>query len=177
MDEDKKISNDGEHSQPLEELAEDNRKLMDEMPADHAGRGDRDRYVDMQLLREVMYALHDVSIGTHQLLYFSAMKYCKNYLAVDAEDMDAAVEELADIFDRQNVGLLSLRDKEGGKVVFELAENALTFDADTDKPICYFLSGYIAGLLENALGSHYVVNETDCISQGNDVCVFQAQKR
>lgn len=177
MDEENLGSDDG-RSKPLEALASDNEKLRDGERVEQGGREDRGHHVDIQALREVMYALHDVSIGTHQLLYFSAMKYCKNYVAADADTLEAAIDSLAGIFDALNVGTLSLVEQENGtKAMLKVEENALAFDADTDKPICYFLSGYIAGYLENALEEHYVVNETACISQGNEACLFSAQKR
>lgn len=168
-------------SKPLKELADDNTRLVDGRPSRHLEcRGDRGQDIDIQALREVMYALHAVSIGTHQLLYFASMKYCKNHMDVEADSLEEAADELATILDTMNIGTLRLADKgteRGDQVLFELAENALTFDANTEKPICYFVSGYIAGYLENALDSHFVVNEIECTSQGNEVCVFRAQQR
>lgn len=167
-----------DHSPPLEALAEDSWKLLDGAPVEHEGRGDRDRCIDIQAFREIMYALHAVSIGTHQLLYFASMKYAKNYLETDASTLEEAVDKLADIFDTQNIGTLTLQEHQNGTdAEITLEENALSLDARTDKPICYFVSGYIAGYLENAIGDHYVVNETSCTAQGHDRCTFQARKR
>jgi predicted hydrocarbon binding protein len=179
MDKDSPIQGSGDdHAPSLEALAADSKKLLDGDPVEYGERGDRDRCIDIQAFREIMYALHTVSIGTHQLLYFSSMKYAKTYLDTDATTLEQAVEQLATIFDAQNIGTLTLAEHDDGEdATITLAENALTIDADTDKPICYFISGYIAGYLENAIGDHYVVNETSCTSQGNDHCTFRARKR
>ncbi len=182
-DDENNIGREGGDSKPLEHLAADNMRLMSgEQPQHMDTRGDRSRDVDLQAFREIMYALHAVSIGTHQLLYFSAMKYCKNYKEVQADSVDEVVEHLKEVFDRLNIGTLQLKEPEDGqkqknKLLFELTENALTFDAGSDKPICYFISGYIAGHLENALDGRFVVNEISCTSQGDDACLFRAQQR
>lgn len=182
MDDEQPLGDATGTTEPLNDLAEDNEKLMKGEPVDRADdRQERGRSVDLQALREIMYSLHAVSIGTHQVLYFSAMKYCKNHMDVDASTIQEAADDLAQIFDRMNLGTLRLKEKQHDehqdRILFELEENAVAFDADTDKPVCYFLSGYIAGYLENALDEHFVVNEIACTSQGNDVCLFRAQRR
>lgn len=169
---------DTEHDafEPLAMLAAEQERLAAGEQPKH-GRERRGEAADIQFIREVMYGLHDVSIGTHQLLYFAAMKYCKNYLDLTATTVAEAVDELQDMFDQRNIGTLTMQESADGKILLSLEENALTVDAETDKPICYFLSGYIAGCLENAVGDHFVVNEISCVSQGEDACIFRAQRR
>lgn len=165
------------HRDVLEELAEQNKSVEDGVASENV-RNDRGRHMDIQAIREVMHALHAVSIGTHQLLYFSAMKYAKNYLEPEAANRENALNELRDIFDAMNLGTLHSEEQDDGTVRVYIEDNALTLDnTSTDKPICYFISGYIAGFLENALGTHYVVNETSCTAQGNERCTFKAQER
>ncbi len=179
-DDEERIGGEDGESKPLDELAADNERFITGESSQHMdGRETRGRDIDIQAIREVMYALHAVSIGTHQLLYFSAMKYCKNHMDRQEQSVESAADSLADIFDRMNIGSFRLteNDESEDRIMFEMDENALAFDANTDKPICYFISGYIAGYLENTLEGHYVVNEISCISQGNEVCVFRAQKR
>lgn len=159
----------------LEQLADRNDTLVRD--GSTGGRGDRGEEAHILFLRELTYALEAVSLGTHQLLYFAGMKYARNHLHTEADTLQAAVTELADRFDAMNVGTLT-RVEEDGKPVLEMAGNALTMGgAETDKPLCYFLSGYIAGYLENALGTTYMVNETDCIAQGAAACRFRVLER
>ncbi|MFB6265677.1 MAG: V4R domain-containing protein [Candidatus Nanohaloarchaea archaeon] len=158
----------------LDELADRNRKLVEgEEEEVREGRG---REVDLQILREIVYSLESVSMGTHQLLYFSAMKYARTYLECESEGLEEAVERLSGIFDKMNLGTLSLRDGDGTEL--ELEENAFTHDApESGRKMCYFLAGYIAGFLENCLGASYVVNETSCSAEVEGACVFRVQER
>lgn len=166
-----------DNEQPLETLAQANALLMAGEQPEH-DRDERGNTVDIQFLREIMYALHAVSIGTHQLLYFSAMKYCKNYLDPDADTVDEAIDELTELFDAMNIGTLVVVDRTDSAITFALSDSAIAAEnAGTDRPICYFISGYIAGYLENALDARYVVNEIACVSQGHETCEFKAQHR
>ncbi|MDY6776600.1 MAG: 4-vinyl reductase [Candidatus Nanohaloarchaea archaeon] len=159
----------------LDELAESNDKLADDEVEEV--REERGRKVDMQFLREVMYGLEAVSMGTHQLLYFSAMQYARDHLETEAESVEEAVEELSSRFERMNVGSIVLEQDEDNPRI-KMEENAVSYDAPrTGRKMDYFIAGYIAGYLENALGDKYVVNEIECSAEGGEVCVFQIKGR
>ncbi|MDY6769410.1 MAG: 4-vinyl reductase [Candidatus Nanohaloarchaea archaeon] len=160
----------------LDELADRNRRMADgEDVEERDGRG---RDIDAQFLQEIMYSLETVSMGTHQLLYFSAMKYAGGYLGCDADTMSGAVAELASSFDAMNIGSLELVD-DGDPAVIELSENALTDAApESGRTMCYFVAGYIAGFLQNCLGDNFVVNEVACSAEdGSDRCRFEVRER
>lgn len=159
----------------LAELAERNREL--EAGEADGARPDRGRKMDIQFLREMVYSLESVSMGTHQLLYFSAMKYARKYLECEAGGLEDAVDELAEVFDAMNLGTLELVEA-GENTVVELSENALTHGApESGRTMCYFISGYISGFLENCTGDRFVVNESACTAEGADSCVFRIQAR
>lgn len=163
-----------EFYQGLDELADQNRRLVEGEADD--GRPERGRELDVQLLQEIIYSLESVSMGTHQLLYFSAMKYVRKYLDCEADTMEGAVEELAEIFDAMNLGVLDLDGED--PVMLEMSENAMTHSApEAGRTMCYFLSGYIAGFLENCLGENFVVSETSCSAEGEDSCRFKVRER
>ncbi len=133
--------------------------------------------VDAGFLQEIMYSLENVSMGTHQLLYFSARKYAGTYLDCAADDLPGAVDELAARFDAMDIGALTCVD-EGMPAVVELEDNVLVADGpDTDRSMCYFIAGYLSGFLENCLGNEFVVHETTCMAGGGDVCSFTVQER
>ncbi|MDY6768924.1 MAG: V4R domain-containing protein [Candidatus Nanohaloarchaea archaeon] len=169
------MDGDDEFYEGLDELAERSRALVD--GGEDAVREERGRDADIQLLRELVYSLESVSMGTHQLLYFSAMKYAGNCLDCEADSREEAVDELAAIFDAMNLGTLELAD-DGEPAVVELAENAFTYNApESGRTMCYFLAGYIAGFMENCLDGNVVVNEASCSAEGNEVCTFEIQER
>ena len=43
-------------------------------------------------------------------------------------------------------------------------------------PVCAFLSGYIAGIIEATFGEKVVVEEKACIALGNEYCLFKVRK-
>jgi len=132
---------------------------------------------DAGFLQEIMYSLENVSMGTRQLLYFSARKYASTYLDCAADDIPAAVAELAERFDAMEVGSLTCTDAEMPAAV-ELADNVLVADGPTtDQSMCYVIAGYISGFLENCLDEEYVVHETACMADGADGCSFSIQER
>lgn len=169
------MDGDDEFYESLQDLADRGQDLVDGDAEDV--REERGRSMDIQLLREIIYGLERVSLGTHQLLYFSAMKYARKYLGGEADEIAGAVEELAARFDAMNLGTLAL-DEEGWPAVLELRENAFTHNApESGRTMCYFLSGYIAGFLENALSGQFVVNEVACSAEGGPACRFRVQER
>lgn len=168
------VVDEDEFYEGLAELAEGHRKLVEGEEKDP--RDERGRSVDLQFLREMIYSLESVSIGTHQLLYFSAMRYSRQYLDCEASDLSEATEELDRGFDSMNLG--SLYFHEGDPSEIELEENAFTHNApDSGRKMCYFIAGYIAGFLENCLGNKYVVNEVRCSAEGADSCAFEVRER
>ncbi|MDY6766140.1 MAG: V4R domain-containing protein [Candidatus Nanohaloarchaea archaeon] len=138
---------------------------------------DREDTGSHRFLQEVLYSLETVSMGTHQLLYFSAMRYAGTYLDCAADDLDDAVDQLADRFHSMDVGTLTLEEKQLPARV-ALADNVVVDAAPaTGRRMCYFIAGYIAGFLENCLDDGFVVNETECMADGAETCEFRVQKR
>ncbi|MFB6265869.1 MAG: V4R domain-containing protein, partial [Candidatus Nanohaloarchaea archaeon] len=105
------------------------------------------------------------------------MRYVREYMDCDASSVEESIGKLADVFDSMNLGGLSLRDDEKPFRV-ELEENAFTYEApESGRTMCYFISGYIAGFLENCLGKKYVVNEKSCSAEGSGSCIFEIRER
>lgn len=140
-------------------------------------RGERSRKVDMQFVREIMYAIQSVSIGTQQVLYFAGLKYSKYFLNDIASDYSECVENMRDIFDKLDVGTLKdIGDGDQKKLAVE--ENVLCYEGpEVDKPLCYFISGWIAGFLKGNLGKDFIVNEVECSATGSERCEFVVRER
>ncbi|MEA1993383.1 MAG: 4-vinyl reductase [Euryarchaeota archaeon] len=43
-------------------------------------------------------------------------------------------------------------------------------------PVCAFIAGYIAGIIESIFGKRVIVEEKECMALGNDYCVFKLRK-
>jgi len=43
-------------------------------------------------------------------------------------------------------------------------------------PVCAFLAGYIAGIIESTFGKKVVVEEKECIALENKLCIFEVKK-
>ncbi|MDY6773894.1 MAG: hypothetical protein SVS85_01740 [Candidatus Nanohaloarchaea archaeon] len=102
------VDGEKEFYEGLEKLADKNQELVEGEAGD--ARGERGREIDLQILREMVYSLESVSMGTHQLLYFSALRYTRDYTDCESEGMEEAIRKLADVFDSMNLGSLSRRE-------------------------------------------------------------------
>lgn len=160
----------------LKKLSSTEKNILKSKELDEV-REERGRKVDMQFIREIMYALQSVSIGTQQLLYFAGMKYSKHFLNSLADSYDECVEKIGEIFDELNIGDIE-KKKDSENRILVLKENVISHNGpDVGKPICYFISGWIAGFLKGNLGKDFIVNEIECASAGAENCEFLVRER
>ncbi|MDY6771542.1 MAG: V4R domain-containing protein [Candidatus Nanohaloarchaea archaeon] len=160
----------------LTELAKTDTKIVNDEETDEI-RDEFDDTVHIHALRELIYALQSVSVGSQQLMYFAGAKYSKN-IEFDATSFENVFERVATVFERLGVGRLELEEVDAdGESYARLYESAFTFNGpEADKPACFFVSGFVAGALEQYTGEKYVVNETGCCAQGEESCTFRIRK-
>jgi hypothetical protein len=51
-----------------------------------------------------------------------------------------------------------------------------SFEREQKKPVCAFISGYIAGVIESVLGERVIVEEKMCMAMGDDYCLFTVRR-
>ncbi|MGC8937349.1 MAG: V4R domain-containing protein [Candidatus Methanomethylicaceae archaeon] len=45
----------------------------------------------------------------------------------------------------------------------------------SEKPVCFFLKGFLEGFFREAFGREFKVTETECIAKGDKVCTFRVE--
>ena len=65
-----------------------------------------------------------------------------------------------------------LREKTG-EFIIRIYDNAFAREQHSQVPSCYFLKGYIEGLIETLTGKHATSEETKCMAKGDHYCEFQ----
>jgi predicted hydrocarbon binding protein len=65
-----------------------------------------------------------------------------------------------------------LREKTG-EFIIRIHENAFARGQHSSFPSCYFLKGYMEGLIEKLTGKHATSEETKCMTKGDPYCEFQ----
>jgi predicted hydrocarbon binding protein len=65
-----------------------------------------------------------------------------------------------------------LREKTG-EFIIRIYDNAFARGQHSQTPSCYFVKGYIEGLIEKLTGKHATSEETKCMAKGDHYCEFQ----
>ena len=69
---------------------------------------------------------------------------------------------------------ISLFDPEHGRLVLTVSNSPLARAyGSSKKPVCHFLTGWIAGLGRNLLEREVLCEETACVAQGHGRCEFE----
>lgn len=89
-----------------------------------------------------------------------------------------SLRRLQATFREYGVGIVRVEeaDPEQGRFVFTVEEDMdCSGLPETDRDICKFDEGFLAGLLERSMGRRYRVTEVDCWCAGARVCRFVAE--
>lgn len=140
--------------------------------AEHEIKHADDDTDDAFLVRQLVLSLLSVSAGSQQLMYFAGSKFGKK-LEIEADDRDAVIEEVTELFDRWGLGDLKQDDDEA---VIEDSVFVDEIETSTDKPVCFFTAGMLAGALRSGCGQKYVVNEVACQGKGDEECRFKMRE-
>ncbi len=140
-----------------------------------AGRQKLGDFVSINFVQELIYSLEQVSLGTEQLLYFVGKKYGKDVAAeyIKGRDKKKILKQIGSHFEKNKVGLLEIVNVEKKRVVVRIKECAISHNAPgVSTPVCFFISGFLAGVIEKKLKKSCIVNETMCCALGDDFCEF-----
>jgi predicted hydrocarbon binding protein len=65
-----------------------------------------------------------------------------------------------------------LREKTG-ELIVRIHDNAFARGQHSQIPSCFFVKGYIEGLIEKLAGKHVTSEEAKCMAKGDPYCEFQ----
>jgi predicted hydrocarbon binding protein len=137
-------------------------------------REKRGRFLDMHVLRSLIYSLCSISPGYEHSLYLAGKEYSKKAVKkLKIRDLEQSFMTLSIIFDRTNLGTMKYKifeEKHLAHVIIE--ENAISYALGFKRNACHFISGYIAGFLEGIFKGNIIVYEIKCASKGDRWCEF-----
>lgn len=142
--------------------------------AEHETKHASDEPDDSFVMRQMALSLLSVSAGSQQLLYFAGSKFGRK-LEIDGDDREAVIEELKPLFDRWDFGILELTE-DSESVTVDESIFVQELETTTDKPVCFFIAGLLAGGLRSGIGTKFVVNEVACQGQDDDTCRFRVRQ-
>jgi|GEM_PF-1121274 len=93
----------------------------------------------------------------------------------EKESLAAVFDKIARSYTRWGWGRIEralLREKTG-EFIIRIYDNAFAREQHSQVPSCYFLKGYIEGLIETLTGKHATSEETKCMAKGDHYCEFQ----
>lgn len=147
--------------------------------------------VAMYALQEEIVGMLLFSSGWDAALYASGLEFGKasaSYMLLCA-DIQKAIKEFDDVndledardsklidlwislFEVKKVGIWTLTHYDNEKMIFKVDECAFSCNLpDVGKKICYFNTGYLAGLATVMLDEKYEAYESKCCANGDDFC-------
>jgi len=93
----------------------------------------------------------------------------------DRESLEKTFNNFKDLYARWGWGLVKkvLFREKTGELIIRIWDNAFARGRHSQVPSCYFVKGYLEGLLETLTGKHATSEETKCIAKGDSYCEFQ----
>jgi len=91
------------------------------------------------------------------------------------------LKQLSKFYCSEGVGWFKIKEinidpqKERGYIRIEQSFIAEEY-GPSDRPVCDFLSGYFAGVLEEVFGGQFYCNETKCFAKGDPCCEFMFER-
>ncbi len=91
------------------------------------------------------------------------------------------LKRLSEFYCSEGVGWFKIKkikidpQKQSGCIQIEQSFIAEEY-GPSDRPVCDFLSGYFAGILEKIFGGQFSCNETKCVAKGDSCCEFMFEK-
>ncbi|MDD5416849.1 MAG: hypothetical protein PHU12_02625 [Candidatus Aenigmarchaeota archaeon] len=128
------------------------------------------RNVNANFPRALILGLEWVSVGYSSALYFAGKKFGKEIVAKElkGKDMKSALKEVTDFFKSFGIGKLTVKDFDDRKATLSLKDGVTSSGmSSVGKPVCFFESGLIAGILEGRLNKNVTVTETRCGGLGS----------
>ncbi len=93
-------------------------------------------------------------------------------------NLDRYLGGVADFVEEQGIGILVPVQVGDGSMVFQLEECITCVGMpDIGRRICHFETGFVAGVVENFLGSRVMAKETKCNAKGEGVCEVTLELR
>lgn len=131
--------------------------------------------VDIRLTRLLVQSLEWISVGYSSALYFAGKKLGKEIVSkeIKGNDIKSLLKFITEFFHGLGIGKIEVVEQSDKRIILHLKECSTCYHmSEVGKPVCFFESGLIAGILESKL-SKALVNETLCGGLGDEIDEFQ----
>jgi predicted hydrocarbon binding protein len=150
------------------------------------GRPNLGHMMRVEVYRLMQFCFRDVIEERYGSEAADAIMYQSGYLAgthfysqliVETESVAGLVKKLQSTLKDLSIGILRVEehDEETGRIVMTISEDldcsglpVLSYE------VCTYDEGFIAAILESALGKKFEVKEVDCWCTGDRTCRFRA---
>lgn len=126
--------------------------------------------VNLKLPRALIQSLQWISVGYASALYFAGKKLGSSIIAGELPDgrLTSILGGIGGLFNNLGIGRLEVVEAGKTKAIVRLYESSTAYGMrPINKPVCFFESGIIAGVLENRLKVPVMVNEVLCGGLGD----------
>ncbi len=79
------------------------------------------------------------------------------------------LDEVKKLFNEGKLGILIEEDWN----ILKVENSAIGMSITSQKPVCNYIAGFLAGVLESIYGKKFIVKEIKCMAQGCDACYFE----
>lgn len=131
--------------------------------------------VDMKYPRLIINSLQWISSGYSSALYFAGKKLGKDILSkeIASRNIKDVLKDIVRIFKEYGIGTVEIKEMEENNASIILKESVSSYGMkEIGKPICFFESGLIAGIVEGCINKKVTVNEVLCGGLGDEYDEF-----
>jgi predicted hydrocarbon binding protein len=125
---------------------------------------------------EDRYGNEEADSITYQAGYLAGFHFYKQ-LIVEIDSIGDLAKKLQTVLKELGIGILRVEehDEESGKIVLTVSEDLdCSGLPELSYEVCTYDEGFIAAILESALGKKFDVKEIDCWCTGDRTCRFRA---
>ncbi len=90
-------------------------------------------------------------------------------------DFRRYILEINNLIEKWNAGKIRIKKFDQSSIDFVLIDNIFSKNIRQNRTICYFMSGFFQGILEDYTNTYWNVIETKCSAKGDEYCEFQAR--
>jgi len=105
----------------------------------------------------------------------SMAKILQKHFLKGEKSLESIFDKVKDLYARWGWGRVEkvfIRERTG-EFLIRICDNAFAIGQHSRVPSCYYIRGYIEGLIETLTGKHVTSQETKCMAKGDLYCEFQ----
>jgi predicted hydrocarbon binding protein len=126
--------------------------------------------INIKSPRTLALSIQWISVGYASALYFAGKKLGTSIIAkeIGGKTIEEVLAEIGKLINTIGIGKFNVVEVGNGKCRVRIDQSATAYGMKpVGKPVCFFESGLIAGVLEGKIGKKVTVNEVLCGGLGD----------